>query len=47
MSQCTWRSENSLKELVLSLYHVDLGAQTQAFRLGRKCLYLLNHLAGL
>lgn len=42
-----WRSENSLRKLVLSLHHVGPGTHTQFFRLGHKPLFLLNHGASL
>lgn len=34
-------------ELVLSFHRVDPGIPIQILRLGSKCLYPLNHLAGL
>lgn len=40
------RSENELRELVLSLYHVGTRNQTEAVRHGSKCLYSLNNLPG-
>lgn len=41
-----WRSENNLRELVLS-YDMGLGDKTQVIKLGNRCLYLLHHLDGL
>ena len=41
-----WSSEDSFWELVLTFHHVGLGDQTQAVRLGGKCLYPLTHLEG-
>lgn len=42
---CVWRSEDSLRELVLSLSHMDPRDGTQVFGLGSKYFYLLSHLA--
>lgn len=41
-----WRSENNLRELVLS-YDMGPGDKTQVIKLGNRCLYLLHHLDGL
>lgn len=43
---CVWRSEDSLRESVLSLSHMDPRNGTQVFGLGSKYFYLLSHLAG-
>lgn len=40
------RSENNLRELVLSFQHVSLGDRTQVPQIGCKTLYLLSHLHG-
>lgn len=40
-----WRSEDSLW-CILSFHHEGPEYRTQVFRLGRKCLCLLRHLAG-
>lgn len=42
----TWRSENNLRELILSFYYVGCMYQTQGFRCGSKQLYSLSHLTG-
>lgn len=39
-------AEDNFRELVLALYHVGSGAQTQVIRFGSKCFYLLVHLDG-
>lgn len=41
---CTWRSEDSLQELVFSFYQLGSWDKTQAIRLGSKHMYLLNRL---
>ena len=43
---CVWRSENNLRELVLSFHHVGLGDWTQDIRLGSKSHCLMSHLTG-
>lgn len=39
-----WRSEDNLPELILSLAKMSPRAQTQAARLGSKCLCMPSHL---
>lgn len=39
-----WRSEEKLWVSLFSFYLVGPGDQTQVFRLGGKCLFLLSHL---
>lgn len=40
-----WRSEDDLREAVLSFYHVSPESGAQVVRLGDKSCYLLSHLA--
>lgn len=43
---CMWRSRTTCRCWLLSFQHASPGDEAQVIRLGRKCLYLLSHLAG-
>lgn len=47
VTACSWRSEDSLRDLIISLRYLGSKDETQVVRLGGSHLYLLSHrLAG-
>lgn len=44
VTKCEWRSEDNLRESILSIYHAGLRNETQVVGLGLRHLHLLRHL---